>query len=363
MDMSGDTEDATTDTDGLAHRIGRLRASLGAVGAAAGAGLAGCNSLGGGESTSTDTPAPGSETPSGGSEETTEDGGGGATATPTATATPGPAAGLSDDECSDKLDTLQPKLEDAKAERDALQAEIPRLSRRKENLGGISDLYAPVPDDVRSTAKSIGTNAREAVVFLELESGMASGWYIDQHHIMTNAHNVIAGPGSTRSAVAWTLDGDERETTLVDYDEDQSPDAALLRTDETAPNSLSLGTDPDTASTEYAVQVGHPGGIGNWLISLGKIDSVRPDSHGKDTYTELTSTVPGRSGVSGSPLLDLNGEVIGLTFAGSPIQGKPIDKAPLLAEPIVYDRPISTLSTAIHVGVSAVKDRYNAWTA
>lgn len=343
--------------------LGRVRGLVGAIGVGALGSLAGCNSqpdaagASGADTVDSDV----SSSDSGGLDETTTPGSTGGSTTPTPTTT----TGLSESECASQLPELESELESVRNQAAAVEAEIPRLRREASNLGEISTLFEPVPDDILEAAERIGVAARDAVVNLELGNGMASGWFIDDYHIITNAHNVFDHHGgTTRDATAWTVTGDTYDTTLVDFVDTLRPDVALLRTDRPAPATLTPGTTPPHSSRAYYVQVGHPGEVGNWVISIGKMvsgyESEAPDG---EFIAELQTTIPGRQGVSGSPVLDLDGNVVGLTYAGNPIRAKQPDEAPLVAPDVVYDRPVAALSYGAHVGIDGVLRYYDRWTA
>ncbi|MDZ7700581.1 MAG: serine protease [Halobacteriales archaeon] len=271
---------------------------------------------------------------------------------------------LSTAECEDELETLEAERETVRAEIDRLEAALPMRRRKRSNLEGIASLFDPPAEDVVATAKAVGTAAREAVVFLQAGQGIATAWYIDDHHLVTNAHNVFDFvSGETRESTVWTLGGEEHAASVVGINESLRPDVAVLRTEAAAPAALPPGTTPPGDSREPLVQVGHPGGIGNWMITLGNLRSIGQYGRESDEpYFELETDVPGRQGVSGSPLLNFDGEVVGLTYAGSPVQSKQADEQPIVADPLVYDRPIASLSYGFHVAIDDVMGYYEEWT-
>lgn len=340
-----------------ARRLGRLRAAAGALGLGA---LAGCSS-GPGEDDAAPEPTPSATA----SAEPATPASTPAAVTPTAEPTPTPPlVTLSTAECADEVESLEAERETVQAEIDRLEAALPMLRRKRSNLEGIVSLFEPPDDDVVATAETVGTAAREAVVFLQAGGGIATAWYVDDHHLVTNAHNVYDfATGETRESTVWTLGGEEHPASVVGFNESLRPDVALLRTEAAGPASLTPGATPPGDSREPLVQVGHPGGIGNWMITLGNLRSIGQYGQGSgDPYVELETDVPGRQGVSGSPVLNFDGEVVGLTYAGSPVQAKQADEPPIVADPIVYDRPIASLSYGFHVGIDDVMRYYEEWT-
>ncbi len=82
-------------------------------------------------------------------------------------------------------------------------------------------------------------------------------------------------------------------------------DVAILRTDYTKAPGLPVGSSGGLKEGDPLVQVGHPGGIGNWVMTLGEVVM----RHG----SRLVGTVPTAGGMSGSPVLTLDGKVVGIT--------------------------------------------------
>lgn len=272
-----------------------------------------------------------------------------------------PAAGLSTDECAAGLDDMAADAEDVDAERAVVQAEIAELEARVDRLETEREIFAPVERSVVERAEAIGRAARPATVYLEFEFGHATGWFLDERHVVTNAHNVLDGHGVS-SPTVWTVDGDSYGAEVVDAVATLNPDVALLRTDRAGSASLEPGDSTALEAGDRLVQVGHPGGTGNWIVSLGEfLESERWVDAEFGTGRDLTTTVPGRTGVSGSPILDFDGEVVGLTHSGTDAYERPGGERPIPSPEFVYDRMIGPRSRANHVPVETVLEAVDAW--
>ena len=279
------------------------------------------------------------------------------TTSPT-TGTPGPS--------SDDLgcDTGRADAEGVRQQIDRLEYELSFVREEwAEAYGRRGQLPGGFEDDVLETARTVGSQVRESVVFLELPSGQATGWYIDDRHIMTNAHNVFG----RSSATAWTVDGSSFGVEVVDLVEEMLPDVALLRADSTG-TPLPLGSAASLEPGETVVQVGHPGDVGNWLLTVGRhINAIgvggpedgSPDGPGQ--YSELTTSVPGAQGNSGSPLVNLDGEVVAMTHGGTDQDPLPFEGPPEPSDPIVHDWPLRWKMWSLHVPVETVIEHYEEW--
>ena len=339
MDVS--SRDVEAESCGSASRpgvraAGRLAALLGTVS------LAGCSLLGSPNATEPDTATPETDDVTG--------------------TQVGPSGSGSVEECEAELADVNAEIEAVRDQIRAADTDTVVETSTTDPLEARYERWQSAPDDVVNRAETVGIDARAAVVYLDLDgSGLATGWYVDDHHVLTNAHNVFHAGKRTESITAWTLDGEERATSVLGYVESNTPDVALLRTEESAPATLPIGEatyEPD----EYLVQVGHPGGIGNWLTSLGQFsDKLVFQTSDGDTVEDVVTTVPGRSGVSGSPLLNFDGDVVAMTHGGQDISSREPDTAPAVAPNVVYDRPMAPRQNSLHVPIDVVVETYQQW--
>lgn len=363
MTPSGDQRsgdgDGSAGGRGPTDPLGQLLRSAGAV--AGLAGLAGCNALGGTDSgpdsgdRAADTPADANASSSppttGPTAQPTAAGGepGTATATPAPTATPCPDA----DPVEADISSVETEIADVQSQIDERNREITRL------LGLRGQLPDGWDDATLAAARATAESIRASVVVLQFEFGGGTGWFIDESHVITNAH--VASPPS--EATVFTLDGRELSATVVGRVENWRPDVAVLETDGTG-DPLPLGSSEDLDPRTPVVQVGHPFGAGYWVTSLGRY-LWRKEAFGQGSdYDTLYTSVVGRQGVSGSPLVNLDGEVVGLTWGAVDRDGtRQAGQAPDPASPRVVDYPIAPNAWGQHVPIETVVDRYKRWTA
>ena len=274
-----------------------------------------------------------------------------------------PAAAQSDDACH-QLEERRAVLADERAYLDSIQT-TPTTSgpSDEEMLAAIESARTsmlgdhPYDEALRERALSVGLAARPGVVFMHMDerhgSATASGWFVEEDLILTNSHNVNNADTATELS-AWTLDGTELHFEVVDRVETNSPDVALIRTAGDTPATLPTGTADDLGVGDTVVQVGPPGGFGNWVISLGEVVDGPTD--------DLRTTVPGLRGVSGSPLLNMDGTVVGMTYAGAPSSSTSTGGAPEPGSTSVRQYPFATDDDSLHVPIDAAMAKLEEWT-
>jgi S1-C subfamily serine protease len=141
-----------------------------------------------------------------------------------------------------------------------------------------------------------------------------SGFVLSPDRVMTNAH-VVAGANS----VTVEASGNPFDATVVSYD--PTVDIASLAVPHLPPGPLAFASAPVTSGTE-AIVMGYPGGGGfmatpariRELIELNGPDIYRNATINREVYTVRSNVEQGNSG---GPLIDLNGQVIGVVFGAA----------------------------------------------
>lgn len=264
-----------------------------------------------------------------------------------------------------RIESLEADLEalEAKAERrdqtiDSLRSDLGEAESRIERLEAQSGVYQ-YSAEVRQAATDAGRTLREAVVVLEFELGNGfssggTGWFIDQNHIITNAHVVRdVVDGNTEAETGYLLDGTEFEFSVREAAEDD--DVALIETETAAPYVPPRGAASSLTAGQPLVQVGHPSLIGNWVIGLGEY--VKESDFSNAFWTEM----PSRVGNSGSPVITLDGSVVGLTYGG-------VSRGDAGGPPTPSDQgaleeyPYQTSEYGEHETIEVVEEYYERWT-
>jgi S1-C subfamily serine protease len=156
-------------------------------------------------------------------------------------------------------------------------------------------------------------NARADKCGKQLEG---SGFVLSTDHVMTNAH-VVAGSDN----VTVEASGNRYEATVVSYD--STVDIAILSVPHlpAGPLTFANADAPAKPGTE-AILMGYPGGGGfmatpariRELIELNGPDIYRKATINREVYTVRANVEQGNSG---GPLIDLDGQVIGVVFGAA----------------------------------------------
>jgi serine protease Do len=213
-------------------------------------------------------------------------------------------------------------------------------------------LAAPA-GSVMAVAQSVGP----AVVSVRTNQGLGSGVIYDSSGlILTNAH-VVDG---AQSITIGMVDG--RHFTGKVVGSDNGFDVAVIDIDGSSLPTAPLGNASALQVGQDVVAIGNPFGFDHTLTT-GVISALnRPVSEGQGSYNQpmVQTDAAINPGNSGGPLLDLNGQVIGITTLvaapqGFPAQGLgfavPVDTAKRVADQLVQSGKV-TSSGMPFLGVS-----------
>ena len=184
----------------------------------------------------------------------------------------------------------------------------------------------------------------EAIVTIWSRAGLGGGLYeyegtgfLISHdgYILTNAH-VVQG---RKSIVVRTHSGEIRsaEVEELSFQPDQGKDFAVIKTEVTDQPALVIGNSDDLAPGSNVCVVGYPGllmpeissDIGSPSATRGGVNrtnaghvlDVSGQDFGYERLIQIDASV--KPGMSGSPLLDEAGEVVGVVVGGSQFQTQP----------------------------------------
>lgn len=145
--------------------------------------------------------------------------------------------------------------------------------------------------------------ALQSTTSIQTNVAQGSGFFIAPEYIVTNAH-VLSG---ARYAKIITYDGKSRFSKLIGYDNNM--DIALLKIDETYP-ILMLANSDEIRVGEKVIALGNPLGF-SFTATEGIVSAVnRVGDNNIPAYIQTDVSL--NPGNSGGPLIDKQGEVIGI---------------------------------------------------
>ena len=215
-----------------------------------------------------------------------------------------------------------------------------------------TERYRAYDERTVERALETGLEARDSVVAMSERPPAieGTGWYFDSGEIPLTAGHLFA---AVEDWVAWQVDGTRFDPTYVDDAYLSGVDVGLLRAD-TSGTPLSIGSTDSLETGQPLIEVGNPGGVGNWVISLGRyLGETDGEADG------FLSSIPSRGGSSGSPTMTLDGTVVGLHSGAATARDPPRDETD--TEASVYGPQALTIKNE-HVGAEAIRDSVQRWT-
>jgi 2-alkenal reductase len=187
----------------------------------------------------------------------------------------------------------------------------PLLSQRTSTAGASVTQASAVTSVVKSAEPAVVTirNTMQVRSRRGSNTGVAegSGVIIDaQGHILTNAHVV---QGAQQLEVVFN-DGTRTSAQLVGAD--ATRDIAVLQVSGNVPAYLSLGDSSALELGETVIAIGSPLGTFSGSVTVGVVSGLDRSVQGASQDHLIQTDAAINSGNSGGPLLNLNGEVIGI---------------------------------------------------
>lgn len=207
---------------------------------------------------------------------------------------------------------------------------------------GLIDIPAVLAKVESSTVAITTTVVQEQGPFRAEGEGAGTGIILDTDgHVLTNAH-VVAGA----SEVIVTIDGDQRSATVLGGDSSQ--DIAVLRLDDPTGTVPATLADGEVAVGDQVVAIGNALALeGSHTVTQGIVSALERsiDTQSGQLTGLIQTDAAISSGNSGGPLVNADGEVVGINTAVARSGGAvaasnigfviPIDQAMAIANEVI----------------------------
>ncbi len=169
---------------------------------------------------------------------------------------------------------------------------------------GSPSSHAQSPIDTRATEwTEIAARARPAVVVVETDEGLGSGFLIRPDGIIVTNNHVVANA----KAMAVKFPSGEVYRKVYLLSSDPTDDLAFLKIEAVDLPTIPLGNSNKVQPGDEVLLVGSPQGL-EQTVSNGLISGIRVDNGVRVLQTSAAAS----PGSSGGPLLNRNGEAIGI---------------------------------------------------
>ena len=211
------------------------------------------------------------------------------------------------------ISNLQSRITNLNIENDALENDNEKLQEKYDDV--IKGTFLENMEEI----SQLGESLKDSVVSVESGSARGTGFFVSSNGcIITNAHVT----GGRDTFTIELVDGTRLPGELLkegNYEKNRffigEFDIALIKINYYDATPIIIS---DTAPTpnEIVVNVGHPGRLGHWVIATGHF-------HG-DFEDDFSFELPAFPGSSGSPIVNMNRELVGLLWGGT--TWNPIDQ-------------------------------------
>jgi Tol biopolymer transport system component/PKD repeat protein len=196
---------------------------------------------------------------------------------------------------------------------------FPRWVPRKKGMDVTEDsLIIPETSTLKAmTTRTVTDQARSAVVRIETDLGLGSGFIIDSDGlIMTNNHVI----SDAKEITVYLEDGTSYTGTIGARD--LVHDLAIVKIKATELPYLEIGDLSEVGLGQQVLVLGYPLGVENIIVTSGLVSTIDFDIGRNIVWVQTDSAI--NPGNSGGPMLDLRGKVIGIVSAklvGTAVEG------------------------------------------
>ena len=179
------------------------------------------------------------------------------------------------------------------------------------NMPSFADLvFVAQPSVVEINVTATVSTGRRTVQ----QQGAGSGWIMDANGLIVTNNHVITG---ATTITVTTSDGKMFPAQVIGAD--PSTDLAVIKINATQLQNMKMGDASKLRSGDWVLAIGNPLGEGI-IVTQGIVSrlGVSVPISANQTYNNLIeTTAPINPGNSGGPLINMSGEVVGITTLGA----------------------------------------------
>ena len=196
----------------------------------------------------------------------------------------------------------------------------PALARLSNSFEDLSKQISPAVVQILATGHSLGVGSSDSSLLSRQSSG-GSGVILDREgYIITNAH-VVEGASRVQVLLARSLQGTpvgasilKGRGELVEAEVvgiDRETDLAVLKIAKRELPFVELGDSDELRQGQLVLAFGSPFGLEN-SVTLGVVSAVARQFQPEDPMVYIQTDAPINPGNSGGPLVNANGEAVGI---------------------------------------------------
>lgn len=219
----------------------------------------------------------------------------------------------------DSSTTCAEKSYDFKTVEDLLAFQNVEFSKM-ENVNGEGSCltFSGFPKSEVSNAEKVALDAMRSVVRIKDGYAYGTGFIVASDLILTNYHVIADGSDVvSKNIEIETYAGETMRATYVSGD--ARADVALIKTEKPIKNAAiaKLASEP-TRIGEPVVTIGHPSSNKAWTATVGVYYTSEPNLYNVESGLY---SLPSIGGVSGSPIFNMQGEVVAMVYGAREVSG------------------------------------------
>jgi len=196
----------------------------------------------------------------------------------------------------------------------AARASAGPLAAFSQSLESLAARVGPAVVQIVSTGYGRGDVAEKGASLLTRQHSTGSGVILSEDGFIVTNYHVVEGARKIEVRLAANDSGTPQEPVMLAklVGVDRQTDVAVIKIDRTGLPHLSFGDPKDVRVGQVVMAFGSPLGLAG-SVSMGVVSSTARLVREDDSIAYLQTDAPINPGNSGGPLVDTNGQVVGIT--------------------------------------------------